>query len=146
MVWGLYHGLFLVLERWGLRNQLAKLPRLLRHAYVMMACLVGWVFFRADTLSQALDFLGAMFFLQPSAETVPFGPAFYLDRELLLTWLVSTVAATPVAAWLSSRLADRRRFVGLAELATSGAVALLFFFSVSYLAAGTQNPFIYFRF
>src|SRR4029077_2862253 len=51
IVWGLYHGVFLVLERAFLGKLLERLPGLVRHAYTLLVVMVGWVFFRADTLT-----------------------------------------------------------------------------------------------
>ena len=55
VVWGLYHGVFLVLERAGLAARVGMLPRTLRHAYAVLVVMVGWVFFRADTLGERRD-------------------------------------------------------------------------------------------
>ena len=54
IIWGLYHGLFLVVERMGLGKLLEKnCFRGLNHIYTALVVVVGWVFFRADTLADA---------------------------------------------------------------------------------------------
>src|SRR4029079_13106526 len=60
VVWGLYHGAFMVFERVGLHAALSRLPRLLGHLYALLVVMVGWVFFRADSLGAALGVLCAM--------------------------------------------------------------------------------------
>ncbi len=61
LIWGVYHGFFLVLERVpAVRWLLDRLPAPLQHAYVLLVVLVGWVFFRADTFAHALAYLQAM--------------------------------------------------------------------------------------
>ncbi|HEV7384606.1 MAG TPA: MBOAT family protein, partial [Phenylobacterium sp.] len=60
IVWGLFHGGFLMLERFGLGRWLQAAPRLLRHLYAVLVVMVGWVFFRADSLPQALHYLAEM--------------------------------------------------------------------------------------
>src|SRR5262245_29528369 len=60
LVWGLFHGLFLSLERVGLGRLLERVPAAFRHAYTILAVLVGWVFFRAESLTHAAEYLGAM--------------------------------------------------------------------------------------
>lgn len=60
VVWGLYHGAFLVVERAGLRGVLERLPAAVGHAYALLAILIGWVFFRADTLPHAIAYLQGM--------------------------------------------------------------------------------------
>jgi alginate O-acetyltransferase complex protein AlgI len=53
VLWGAWHGLLLVLERVGLARGLARLPRLLQHAYALLAVMLGWVLFRANGVSEA---------------------------------------------------------------------------------------------
>ena len=60
VIWGLFHGAFLVVERLGLAGRVMRLWRPLRHAYVLLVVMIGWVFFRADTLPAAIGFLKAM--------------------------------------------------------------------------------------
>ena len=55
VVWGLYHGFFLILERAGLGSALQRIGSEFRHLYVILVVTVGWVFFRADDLSQAVE-------------------------------------------------------------------------------------------
>src|SRR5262249_43404438 len=90
LVWGLYHGLFLVLERAGLGGLLERLPRPLRHAYALRAVLVGWVFFRAATLSEAVVFLRAMFGLAAADPAAP-GLRWYAQADVLLALAAAVV-------------------------------------------------------
>ncbi|MBK9616900.1 MAG: MBOAT family protein [Uliginosibacterium sp.] len=71
LIWGVYHGVFLVLERMGLSALLEKLPRLLRHAYTLIVVIVGWVFFRSESLPQSLTLLGKMFLLDGTPDAPP---------------------------------------------------------------------------
>ena len=57
VIWGLFHGTFLVVERVGLAAAIMRLPRPVRHVYLTLVVMVGWVFFRADTLPGAIAFL-----------------------------------------------------------------------------------------
>ena len=79
VVWGLYHGVFLVLERVGLAARISALASPLRHAYALLVVMVGWVFFRADTLTGAAAMLAAMV---GAGGTVPatYAPAWYLEH------------------------------------------------------------------
>jgi alginate O-acetyltransferase complex protein AlgI len=56
VVWGLFHGFFLIVERRGLRDRLLRLPRPLQHAYALLVVLLGWVLFRAADLGTALEY------------------------------------------------------------------------------------------
>mgnify|MGYP003632691901 CR=1 FL=1 len=61
IVWGLYHGFFLILERLFLGKLLDRAPRVLSHLYTLLVVLFGWVLFRAETLTQALEYMKLMF-------------------------------------------------------------------------------------
>ena len=61
VVWGLYHGCFLVIERTRIGSWIERMPKAVRHAYTLLVVVVGWAIFRADTLSHAQTLLGTMF-------------------------------------------------------------------------------------
>jgi alginate O-acetyltransferase complex protein AlgI len=153
--WGFFHGAFLVVERVGLGRLLDRLWLPLRHGYALLVVVVGWVFFRAATFTQAVHFLGAM--AGQSGTAVEFSPAVYLDNAVLLALLAGPICAGPLlplaeslrrralaACQHSPRLSD-----ALEATLAFGSVAVLaglLLTSAMLLAAGTYNPFIYFRF
>lgn len=151
VLWGLYHGLFLVLERVGLARWLERRPAVLRHAYLLLAVMVGWVFFRSETLAGALDYLRAMF--APRALSTALHPAaLYLDPVTVLALCAGVVGSMPwlprLASWREAVRArgDRPALDAALEAAATVAVAALLLVSALELAAGSYNPFIYFRF
>jgi alginate O-acetyltransferase complex protein AlgI len=154
--WGLYHGAFLVLERMGLGKALERLPGLVRRGYLLLAVMVGWVVFRADTFGGALAMLRAMAGFA-EASTVEFTPAVYLRPDVVLALAAGALFAAPVFPALrrgrdalGQALAARPRWAEAWEVtAALGSVAaqtLLLLGSAMLLAANTYNPFIYFRF
>ena len=151
VAWGLYHGLFLVIERLGIGAFLARRPAAVRHVYTLLLVMVGWVFFRADGFAHALYFLEAMFGLAGYAGRT-YTVWIYLDSVLAVALVAGVIGSTPwlpkVAAWCA-RLepGGRATLVSLGlELAGVAALCALFLLSAMELAAGTYNPFIYFRF
>ncbi len=147
VVWGLFHGVFLVLERLGLGTLLKRLPPTARHGYLLVTMLVGWVFFRAADLPSALTYLQAMFGLG-HGEMPPLRLTWYLTRDVRFAMIAGIIGATPVVPALRV-WADRaaRRWQGLAAEAV-GTLALfaIFIAALVQVAARTYNPFIYFRF
>src|SRR5512145_47002 len=83
VVWGLFHGAFLAAERVGLASAVARLWRPLRHAYLLVVVMIGWVFFRADTLSAALEYLRSLAGA-PASTVAPYAPAFFLTPDVIL--------------------------------------------------------------
>ena len=149
IVWGLWHGLFLAAERQGLGRLVGAVPRPLQHAYAMVVVLVGWVFFRADTLGHAGDFLRAMagFGVAPAGSPWPMD-ATNPEVQFVIVCAVLAALKLPLIAyqWVEGAVA-RRAWLGFAWQATrlTGLGAVMYFSTVA-LTASSFNPFIYFRF
>ncbi len=141
VVWGLLHGLFLVLERIGGRTVLERTWTPVQHAYTLLVVLVTWVFFRADSLSTALQMLTAMAGAgAPASATTQ--AALYLDNERMLALVAGLAAATPVLRRRSPTQAESWGW----QVGRVAGLLLIFLASAMRLSSGTYNPFIYFRF
>jgi alginate O-acetyltransferase complex protein AlgI len=147
VIWGLYHGVFLVLERIGLAGAVQRLPAPVRHAYLLLVVMVGWVFFRADTLAGAIAFLAAMAGLT-SAVPGPYAVQWYLTPDVQLALVAGTIGSLPVVPMLDRwRTAVLQRSAAWTlDAAAAAALMLVLFASILHMAARTYNPFIYFRF
>ncbi len=110
ILWGIYHGCFLVLERtpWG-RRAIASAPRVLRHLYVLLVVIVGWVFFRSETFSYAMQYLGAMvnFSTPPLFNSQLF---IAINAEFYVTLVLAIIGSAPVLTllrqWWTRRFAS----------------------------------------
>ena len=145
IVWGLFHGVFLLVERAGLGKWLDRVPAIVGHVYTLLVVLVGWVFFRAIDLSSAVAYLGKMVGLGAESALLAYPPSFFLSGEVVVSLLLAFVLATPVYHWFQ-RVWQKLPAPGPRELAYSFVLFGLFVMAVMYLAADTYNPFIYFRF
>jgi len=96
IVWGLYHGLFLVIERVGFGRWLEARGAFVRHAYVLLVVMVGWVFFRSPDLSSSLVYLRAMFGLQAGTALV-YHPDLYVDSVVITAIIAGCIGSMP---WL----------------------------------------------
>lgn len=155
VVWGLFHGGFLLVERFGLGRVLAASPRVVGHAYALLVVMVGWVLFRAEDLPHALGYLQAMVRFDDLAAP-PLATRLLLDNQVLAAILAGVAFAFPTLPWLLDRLGAPRLAPGGAvepRLDTRGVhilstpvliVGLLL--SVAILAGASLNPFLYFRF
>ncbi|MEY2470180.1 MAG: alginate O-acetyltransferase complex protein AlgI, partial [Actinomycetota bacterium] len=144
LVWGLYHGTFLVLERLrrnGTSNQPSAL--VLRRLTTFLIVVVGWVFFRASSLADAGHFLYAMFVPRFGAIAPELSAAFTTYRKLDLA-LALTVVLIPGGFTMGRFLensSDKRAVA--ARLAYTGVLAP---YAAAVVAAGTFSPFLYFKF
>ncbi|MEX2216338.1 MAG: MBOAT family protein [Phycisphaeraceae bacterium] len=157
VLWGLYHGLFLVVERLGFGSALTRSPRPLRHLYTLLVAMVGWVFFRAETLPQAFAVLQAMIGFGGTAATagVWYRPEMYLDVTVTLVILAGVIGATPI--WpaigkgyeraIAKAAAARVGWMECSALSLRMVVlGVVFVVAALLVAAGSYSPFIYFRF
>jgi alginate O-acetyltransferase complex protein AlgI len=146
VVWGMIHGIFLILERAGLNKIIERTWRPLCHAYVLFVVIISWVFFRADTLSDSLTYLRDLFSISDlSGQWGSLG--FYATTKVIFILVIGFILSTPAYSWLShhwlKRIETRPVFsFSLNALLLAG----LLFLCVGYLASDTYNPFIYFRF
>jgi alginate O-acetyltransferase complex protein AlgI len=148
VVWGLFHGLFLVVERVGLAERLKAVPPVVRHTYLLLVVMVGWVFFRAETLSSAMVMLRAMTGFGGNLPTA-YSPSWYLTPEVIVALLAGIVGAAPIVASLSrwrDHASEVPARVLIWDAAAIGALLVIFIGAIAQSAAGTYNPFIYFRF
>ena len=153
VAWGLYHGLFLALERTRFGQWQAKLPRILRHAYVVLAVMAGWVIFRANTFPAAADYFRAL----SGITHAPFAPAvqLYLTGQVICALALGIAFSGPLWDALQSTTAKAGRAAPAAlrpllqatgSAAETCLVVASLVVSSAWLAGGTYNPFIYFRF
>lgn len=147
IVWGLFYGVFLILERgiWG--EKLEKLPRLLQHGYSLVVILVGWVFFRAENLTAALAYLKGMFTFHFSGWRVILD---LVDRESIVIGLLAMLFATPILPWVGEKikcqLEGKEGLAAIYQLSLEGLLSLVFIIDCLYMVGVSFNPFIYFRF
>ena len=150
LIWGLFHGLFLILERQGLNRVLTTVWSPLSHFYVLFVVLISWVFFRSETLSDSLVYLSVMF--DPtSVATSKLQFASILSNEVIYAFAAGILLSAPVfpkiKATLQSRLSSDQ-YVARARFQALEIVLLVSLLGLSILkiSASTYNPFIYFRF
>ncbi len=109
VVWGLFHGAFLVVERMvgrGSQRAPAGAWRVVGHVYALVVVMVGWVFFRAGSLAEAGHLLAAMAGVR-SAATPTFDASWYLTPDVVLALVAGVVGAMPLAP-VAGRPSDAR--------------------------------------
>ncbi len=149
VLWGLYHGVFLIIERPVVSRWFERQPRFLSHLYAMSVVMVGWVFFRAETLTGALGYLQAMAGLGSRSQVPQMVLAMQFTPDVQLAVLAGVASSFPWLKDLGARLDSLPLPViprALLETAVNGGLLLMFLVALTQLAAGTYNPFIYFRF
>ena len=143
VIWGLWHGMFMLLEE---VIPVKKLPRLLRHVYTLLVVTVGFVMFRADTFAQGIQMTGKMFAgwsFQASQMNLVLQQ---MTPLFILTVIISVIACMPVLKWVrewGETIQPCRKVMEPIGYLMSLFLLVLCILSLS---SGTYNPFIYFRF
>ena len=138
VLWGLYYGILLIIEKYVLGNVLKKAPRLLKHIYTLFLVNLGWVLFSNTDFAQMTAYLGNMFG-SGSAGFADSAFLYYLKSNLILL-LLSITACSPVFRKLLNKI-SRKSSVLAAVICL-----VLFLMCTAFLVYGSYNPFLYFRF
>ncbi len=149
VVWGLFHGLFLVFERIKfIEKFLAKLPSLIQHFYAILVVMIGWVFFKSLDLTSAIAYLKLMFNFSPSQiieEKIIANNILQLLNSHFM-WMIFVLAAvglSPFVKNISLKLMRKNKiFIAVFDMI----LLAIFVFAIIRLSASTHNPFIYFQF
>ena len=137
VLWGLYFGLWLILERFVFRDLLARTPVLVKRFYTLLVVFVGWGIFAMEDLGVCGRYLAVCFGGGPLWSA----PDGYRLRSWALILLLLALGSTTLAADLWKKIPERGRKVLAPVLMALGLVV-----STAYLVDGSYNPFLYFRF
>ncbi len=148
LLWGLWFFVFLMLERFGLKKALEKLP-LISNAYLLTVVMLGWVIFRFTNLDVGMALFRSLFGLNGNPLTSFTDGIQFQSHGYLL--LVSVFASLPVAHWLKEtleyRIYNSRFLAAVWDLAFYAVVpVVLLLLSTANLVGDSYNPFIYFQF
>ena len=138
VLWGLYYGALLILEKYALGKALERLPGWAARLYTLLLVLVGWVIFSNTDFARLGAELGGLI----GVGAAGFADAAFLYhlRSNLPLLLIAGVACTPaLRTRLVKGMFDR-------PVLAAGLTLLLFLASTAYLVYGSYNPFLYFRF
>ncbi len=143
VVWGLYFGILLMLEKTFLLKWLEKYPFIGR-VYILIFGIISFVIFDSVSLGDAVAHIGAMF----GVGAVPFMTEvtnYYLDSYKIM-FLIAIIGATPVAKRLMEKIMEHKRAKILIEVLEPIVMIGILVVTTGYLVDGSFNPFLYFRF
>ncbi len=157
LIWGLWHGLFMIIER-ILRNKNvphliknSKIQNVCRWFYTMLVVVFGWVLFKTVLLEDALTYLGVMLHIS-TPDYVAFSARYYLDNKLIFMIVAAIFAALPWKEFLPGKSGKLLKELNTLE-ATHSIVIIrrvlllcLLVICMMFIMNSTYNPFIYFRF
>jgi alginate O-acetyltransferase complex protein AlgI len=147
ITWGLYHGVWLILERLGWLRLLGLLPAMLRHILTLLIVLCGWVLFRSESFERAGLYWQSMLGLHAGSYEF----ADLLTPRVLILLPVGIICSLPLLPWLRTQWAERTAWRSGPVLALLRALEpvlleVLLLVVMAWVAGGTYAAFIYFRF
>ena len=137
ILWGLYYGIILIIEKFFLKKYLDKIPSILSHIYALIIIIIGWVIFNNESLPTMLDILKSMFMLNGVGNIDYIKYLQLLDIKYILAIVLGAIFAFPVAKNL---LNNNHKYL------KDTLLIILFLISIISILNSTYSPFIYFRF
>lgn len=143
IVWGLYFGILLTVEKFFLSGFLSK-HRVLSHIYTLLLVLISFVIFSAGNMTQAVSYVGGLF--GAGGEPVISGEFLYSLKSYGVILLIGAIGATPIPKKVKEWLDTKKRAHQALEILETPILLALLLIVTAYLADGSFNPFLYFRF
>lgn len=143
IIWGIYHGFWLVLERMFLADVYKKIGKLASTLICFVLVAIGWVFFRADTTAGAFNFVQQLFTFNFSM------PPHFVDNEFTFYFGLAIVFSF-FASFRFGQIIQNKVYYSyygnLGNLLATVVAISLFTLSLASITSSGFNPFIYFRF
>lgn len=143
IIWGLFFGVLLVIEKLFLIKKLEKM-KVLNHIYVIILVAISFVIFANDNFKDALTCLSGMFFMG-GLPFVSHEQIYYL-LSFAVILIVAIIGATPLPKTIVSKIESKKTGNFIISIAEPVFLVLVTVLSTAYLVDGSFNPFLYFRF
>lgn len=144
VMWGVYYGIILIIEKLGLLKVLKKCPAVVGHIYSLILIVIGWVIFAVDDMGKVAAYLGMM--LGSSQIFIDDAFVYFFESRIWLL-IACVIGSTPlpkiVCSIIAEKLEDREVLLGTIETVLFMGIFAL---SMAFLVSGSYNPFLYFRF
>ena len=139
VLWGIFYAVLLMGEKF-LYGKLLEKTKILKHVYVLLAVIIGFVLFDSPTLSDTLNSVASLFFLK--GLPIVSNQAIYYLKSYALILIVSAVGSTPLLKNAVGKIKESRFIYTVKPIF----ICLLLVLCTAYIIDGSFNPFLYFRF
>jgi len=142
LIWGIYFGIILLIEKFILKDFLEKLPNILKHTYSIILILIGWLIFAFEKFDVLKAFTTKLIGINTklySSDTI-----FFLKNYFLI-FVIAILFSTPIGKIIKEKI-EKSKYKGFFGIIMFISYLLLFIITISFLVSDTYNPFLYFRF
>lgn len=144
VIWGLYYGVLIILEKLVLADFREKLPGAAQHIAALLLIVVGWTVFYCTDMGCLGKHLGAMFGIGAAGLSDPVTMA--VIRKYTVLPLIAAIASLPILPRLKAWLGKHEKLAGAADIVSLVCLTALMLLSMIFIVGQSYNPFIYFRF
>ncbi len=144
VIWGLYYGVLIILEKLVLADFREKLPGAAQHIAALFLIVVGWTVFYYTDMGCLGKHLGAMFGIGAAGLSDPVTMA--VIRKYTVLPLIAAIASLPILPRLKAWLGKHEKLEGAADIVSLVCLTALMLLSMIFIVGQSYNPFIYFRF
>lgn len=142
ILWGLYYGCLLLLEKFFLREKLEKLPKPISHIYTLLVVLIGWVFFMSPNITTAFTTLGKMIGI--GATTFANNQAKFMLKSYFILFILAILLSTKVYDRIQIFVYNQYKMK--AVYTTWTIYIILIIVCIAFIVGGTYHSFLYFAF
>ena len=139
LLWGLYYGILLMVEKLFLYEKLKKVPAWMGHVYAMLLVVIGWMVFAIEDIHKLMGYLGIMFGAGGAKILSP--QVIYYLQNYSVVLIVLFLASLPTGKKIYGKIKEPVK-----NIFEPFAIALVLIVCTAYLVDSTYNPFLYFRF
>ena len=144
VIWGLYYGVLIILEKLVLADFREKLPGAAQHIAALLLIVVGWTVFYYTDMGCLGKHLGAMFGIGAAGLSDPVTMA--VIRKYTVLPLIAAIASLPILPRLKAWLGKHEKLEGAADIVSLVCLTALMLLLMIFIVGQSYNPFIYFRF
>lgn len=142
ILWGLYYGCLLLLEKFFLREKLEKLPKPISHIYTLLVVLIGWVFFMSPNITTAFSTLGKM--ISIGTTTFANNQAKFMLKSYFIIFVLAILLSTKVYDRIQIFVYNQYKMK--AVYTTWTIYMILLIVCIAFIVGGTYHSFLYFAF
>lgn len=144
ILWGLFIGVFLVIEKLWLSKYISKLPKFLRNIYVLFIIMISFIMFNAGSINEAFFNIKGLFGL--NKEVFINNYTIYYLKSYLIVLIIAIFGATPLFKNIIEKLKKSKCLNKIINILEPIFLVILLLLVTAYLIDSSYNPFLYFRF
>ena len=144
ILWGLFIGVFLVIEKLWLSKYISKLPKFLRNIYVLFIIMISFIMFNAGSINEAFFNIKGLFGL--NKEVFINNYTIYYLKSYLIVLIIAIFGATPLFKNIIEKLKKSKCLNKIVNVLEPIFLVILLLLVTAYLIDSSYNPFLYFRF